>query len=143
VANVQPAFPDPRPLPTNTPQPSAGRNQAARSQEYEVHPIREPTAIAASKVCRPSNDQHRFQDKHPLRGQHQRCPLAEASASTVAVEAVIIQVSKSIDFYFHDLPKKIISDENKLVHRVAADVVAVVRLRPNFPDADAASSHAG
>jgi hypothetical protein len=67
--------------------------------------------------------------------------MLAAVAPAVAV-AVIIQASKSIDFYSHDLPKKIISDENELVHGVA-DVVAVVRLRSGFPDADAANSHAG
>jgi hypothetical protein len=107
VANVQPAFPDPRPLPLNTPHPSAGRNQAARSQEYKVRPIRELTAIAASKVCRPSNDQHRFQDPHPFAASTSDA-FWRWSASTVAVEAAIIQVSKSVNFYFHDFQKKLL-----------------------------------
>jgi hypothetical protein len=73
--------------------PSAGWNQVARSREYKVRPTREHSAIAASKVCRRSNDQRRFQDPHPFRGQHQRCLQV-----AVVVVAAIIQVSKGVDF---------------------------------------------
>jgi hypothetical protein len=83
-------FRNARPRLLNINNPSAGRNQVVLSQEYKVRPTREHSAIAASKVCRPSNDQHRFQDPHPFRGQHRRC--------LQVVVAAIIQVSKGVDF---------------------------------------------
>jgi hypothetical protein len=120
AANIQPAFPDQLPHPLNAPHPSAGRNQAARSRGYKVRPTREHSAIAASKVCRPSNDQNRFQDPHPFRGQR----LLVVAVSAAAVAAAIVQVSKDVDFYSHDFPKKIIADENKFVHMDAPDCAA-------------------
>ena len=96
AANIQPAFPDQLPLPLNAPHPSAGRNQAARSRGYKVRPTREHSAIAASKVCRPSNDQNRFQDPHPFRGQ--RLLVVAVSAAAVVAVAAIVQVSKDVNF---------------------------------------------
>ena len=98
AANIQPAFPDQLPLPLNAPHPSAGRNQAARSREFKVRPIQEHSAIAASKVCRPSNDQNRFQDPHLFRGQ--RLLVVAVSAAAAVVAAAIVQASKDVDFLF-------------------------------------------
>jgi hypothetical protein len=109
----------------NTPQPSAGRNQAARSQEYKVCPIREPTAIAASKACRPFNDQHRFQDPHPLRGQHQQCPLAvvaavmSAAVAPAVASAAVVVVMTSANFNSYDFQNNF-ADENKTIRRIAS-----------------------
>jgi len=93
AANIQPAFPDQLPLPLNAPHPSAGRNLAVRSQEYKVRPTQEHSAIAVSKACRPSNDQRRFQDPNPFRGQHRRCLQVVA-----VVAAAIVQVSNDVNF---------------------------------------------
>jgi hypothetical protein len=109
----------------NVKNPSAGRNQVVRSQEYKVRPIREHSAIAASKVCRPYNDQNRFQDPHLFRGQ--RLLVVAVSAAAAVVAAAIVQASKDVDFYSHDFPKQIIADENKPVHIVAPDFAARVR----------------
>jgi hypothetical protein len=84
--NAQLMFPDPRRLPLTILNPSADRNQTARSSAYKVRATRELTAIVASKACRRSPVQHQF------RGQHH---LSAAGAAMA-----IIQVSKGVDFLF-------------------------------------------
>jgi hypothetical protein len=51
-------------------------------------------------------------------------------------------MAASVNFYPYDF-QKYITNEDKLTHRMAADIVAGVRSRSDLPDADAASSRAG
>jgi hypothetical protein len=82
----------------NTLQPSADQNQAARSQEYKVRATRELTAIAASKVCKPSNDQR------PFRGQRLLAVGAILAVVTPVVMAAMV-VDSGINFYSYDFQK--------------------------------------
>jgi MFS superfamily sulfate permease-like transporter len=120
-----------------------------RSLAFKIRKRREALATVASKVCSRSPILRRCRGQHPLAEVAVAAVMLAAVALVAAVAPVAVAavaaamvMAASVKFYPYDF-QKYITNEDKLTHRMAADIVAGVRSRSDLPDADAASSRVG